>query len=36
LARTGDRSRVEAVAGIQQTNIQQLTPNYIGVLLPAP
>ncbi len=35
LARTGDRSRVEAVAGIQETNIQQLTPNYIGVLLPA-
>jgi hypothetical protein len=30
------RGRLEAIAGIQKTNIQQLTPDYIGVLLPAP
>ncbi len=31
-----DRFQLEAVAGIQKTNIQQLTPQYVGVLLPAP
>jgi 4-amino-4-deoxy-L-arabinose transferase-like glycosyltransferase len=31
-----NRVRLEAVAGIQKTNIQQLTPQYVGVLLPAP
>jgi hypothetical protein len=36
LARADNRLRLEAVAGIQKTNIQQLTPNYLGVLLPAP
>jgi 4-amino-4-deoxy-L-arabinose transferase-like glycosyltransferase len=36
LARSYNRTRLEAVAGIQKTNIQTLTPDYIGVLLPAP
>jgi 4-amino-4-deoxy-L-arabinose transferase-like glycosyltransferase len=36
LARSNFRFRLEAVAGIQKTNIQQLTPAYVGVLLPAP
>ena len=36
LARASDRVRLESVAGIQKTNIQQLTPLYVGVLLPAP
>ncbi len=35
LAPANSRSRLEAVAGIQKTNIQQLTPLYVGVLLPA-
>jgi 4-amino-4-deoxy-L-arabinose transferase-like glycosyltransferase len=35
LAHANSRSRLEAVAGIQKTNIQQLTPIYVGVLLPA-
>ncbi len=35
LARPYNRSRLETVAGIQKTNIQTLTPDYIGVLLPA-
>ena len=36
LARASDRVRLESVAGIQKTNIQQLTPLYVGVLVPAP
>ncbi len=36
LAHTNARVQLENVAGIQKTNIQQLTPLYIGVLLPAP
>ncbi len=36
LARASEQARLEAVAGIQKTNIQQLTPQYVGVLLPAP
>jgi len=36
LAHSNDRARLEAVAGIQKTNLQQLTPQYVGVLLPAP
>jgi hypothetical protein len=36
LARSNYRFRLETVAGIQKTNIQQLTPLYVGVLLPAP
>jgi len=35
LARSSDRVRLAASAGVQQTNIQQLTPLYAGVLLPA-
>jgi len=31
-----DRGKVEDLAGLQKTNIQQLTPVYIGVLLPVP
>jgi 4-amino-4-deoxy-L-arabinose transferase-like glycosyltransferase len=36
LARSSDRARLEDVAEIQETNIQQLTPLYVGVLVPAP
>jgi 4-amino-4-deoxy-L-arabinose transferase-like glycosyltransferase len=36
VAREKNRSELEAIAGIQTTNIQQLTPPYIGVLLTAP
>jgi 4-amino-4-deoxy-L-arabinose transferase-like glycosyltransferase len=36
LCHSDNRARLEAVAGIQKTNLQQLTPQYIGVLLPAP
>ncbi len=36
LAHSNQRFQLEAVAGIQKTNIQQLTPQYVGVLLPAP
>jgi 4-amino-4-deoxy-L-arabinose transferase-like glycosyltransferase len=36
LAHTNDRVQFENIAGIEKTNIQQLTPFYIGVLLPAP
>jgi hypothetical protein len=36
LAHTNARVQLENVAGIQKTNIQQLTPLYIGILLPAP
>jgi hypothetical protein len=36
LARSSDQARLETVAGIQKTNLQQLTPQYVGVLLPAP
>ena len=36
LAHTNARVQLENVAGIQKTNIQQLTPLYVGVLLPAP
>jgi hypothetical protein len=36
LAHAVDRGQVEALAGIQKTNIQPLTPAYVGVLLPAP
>lgn len=36
LARSSNRFQLEAVAGIQKTNIRQLTPLYVGVLLPAP
>jgi 4-amino-4-deoxy-L-arabinose transferase-like glycosyltransferase len=36
LAHSSDRARLEAVAGIQKTNLQQLTSQYVGVLLPAP
>jgi hypothetical protein len=36
LARSSDQTRLETVAGIQKTNIQHLTPQYVGVLLPAP
>ena len=36
LAHSNEQFRLEAVAGVQKTNIQQLTPQYVGVLLPAP
>ena len=36
LAQASVRAQLETVAGIQKTNIQQLSPIYIGVLLPAP
>ena len=36
LAHSNQRFQLEAVAGIQKTNLQQLTPQYVGVLLPAP
>ncbi|HEY1489891.1 MAG TPA: glycosyltransferase family 39 protein, partial [Verrucomicrobiae bacterium] len=36
LANSNQRFQLEAVAGNQKTNIQQLTPLYVGVLLPAP
>ncbi len=36
LAHADDRARLEAVAGVQKTNIQQLNPQYVGVQLPAP
>ena len=36
VVRERNRPRLEAIAGIQKTNIQQLTPYYIGALLPAP
>lgn len=36
VAHAVDRIPVENLAGIQKTNIQQLTPVYIGVWLPAP
>jgi hypothetical protein len=36
LAHAVDRVQVEGLAGNQKTNIQQLTPVYIGVLLPVP
>jgi 4-amino-4-deoxy-L-arabinose transferase-like glycosyltransferase len=35
LAHSSERARLETVAGIQKTNIQQLTPLYVGVLSPA-
>jgi 4-amino-4-deoxy-L-arabinose transferase-like glycosyltransferase len=36
LAHSNYRFRLETVAGIEKTNIQQLTPLYVGVLLTAP
>jgi 4-amino-4-deoxy-L-arabinose transferase-like glycosyltransferase len=36
LTRSEEQFRLEAVTGIQKTNIQQVTPLYVGVLLPAP
>jgi hypothetical protein len=36
LAHSYQRFQLEAVAGIQKTNLQQLTPQYVGILLPAP
>ena len=36
LARQQDRSRLEAIAAARKTTIQQLTPHYLGVLLPPP
>jgi hypothetical protein len=36
LTHAGNRALLETIAGIQKTNIQQLTPLYVGVLLPAP
>jgi len=36
LAHASARVQLETVTGIQKTNIQQLTPLYIGVLLPVP
>jgi hypothetical protein len=36
LAHSNCRFRLETVAGIEKTNIQQLTPLYVGVLLTAP
>jgi len=36
LAHASEQARLEAVAGMQTTNLQQLTPQYVGVLLPAP
>ena len=36
LARSSAQAQLETVAGIRKTNIQQLTPMCIGVLLPAP
>jgi hypothetical protein len=36
LAYSNYRFQLEVVAGIQKTNLQQLTPQYVGVLLPAP
>lgn len=36
LARESDRPKLDAIAAGQNTAIQQLTPPYIGVLLPAP
>jgi uncharacterized membrane protein len=36
LANSNRSFQLEAVAGIQKTNLQQLTPQYVGVLLPAP
>lgn len=36
IAHTGKRPLLETLAGTQKTNIQQLTPQYLGVLLPTP
>ncbi len=36
LAHANARTQLEAVVGTQKTNIQQLPPLYIGILLPAP
>jgi len=36
IAREKNRSRLEAIAGVQAADIQLLTPPYIGVLLTAP
>jgi len=36
ITREKNRSRLEAIAGVQATDIQPLTPPYIGVLLKAP
>jgi len=36
LARAGDKSRLEAISGIQKAGIRPLTPDYVGVLLPVP
>jgi hypothetical protein len=36
LAREKDRSRLEAIAGVQKNDIQPLPQHYLGVLLPAP
>ena len=36
IASVRSRPRVEAAAGIHKTEIQSLTPSFIGVLLPAP
>ena len=36
VAREKNRPRLETIAGVQPTDIQPLTPPYIGVLLPAP
>ncbi len=36
VTRKKDRSRLEAIAGVQPADIQTLTPPYFGVLLPAP
>ncbi len=36
LAKQGDRARLEAIAAGRGAAVQQLTPFYIGVLLPSP
>jgi hypothetical protein len=36
VAREKNRAAVEAIAGVQKTDIQSLTPQYVGVLLTAP
>jgi 4-amino-4-deoxy-L-arabinose transferase-like glycosyltransferase len=36
IAREKNRSELEGIAGIQKTNIQPLTPPYVGVFLTAP
>jgi hypothetical protein len=36
IAREKSRPKLEAIAGVQKTDVQPLTPPYIGVLLTAP